>query len=278
MAYDRRMASHRPLSGTRIAITRPAGTGVALARRVRVLGGTPLLLPGSSLRAAPDATAARKALREALACDMVIFTSPAAVKFARRLGGLRGRAVVLAPGSGTQRALRRAGCKRVIAPVREDSEGVLALPVLRRVRGRRIGIIGAAGGRGLLDRELAARGAGVIHAHIYQRAPARLDRRHADALQRDTRKPLYVLLSSAEALTNIVAGLPDDARCALLRGTAVASSERIAASARKAGFARVLRAKSAHATDMLEAMVLVKSQAMEGRGDVQQSKPRHSGV
>ena len=248
------MASHRPLAGTRIAITRPAGTGGALARRVRALGGTPLLLPGSSLRAAPDATAARKALRDALGCEVVIFTSPAAARFARRLGALGGRAVILAPGTATQAALRRAGVRNAIAPAREDSEGLLALPVLRNVRGRRVGIVGAAGGRGLLDRELAARGAKVIHAHVYQRAPARLDRRHADALRKGAGKPLYVLLSSAEALANIVAGLSDEALRALRRGTAVASSTRIASAARKVGFARVLRARSAHAADMLDAV------------------------
>jgi uroporphyrinogen-III synthase len=214
-----------------------------------------LLLPGSSLRAVPDTRAARAALREALACNAVIFTSPAAVKFARRLGALRGPAAILVPGSATQDALRRAGFRNVIAPGREDSEGILALPLLRNVRGKRIGIVGAAGGRGLLDRELAARGATVMHAHVYERAPARLDRRHADALRRDARKPLFVLISSTEALANILAGLPREARRALLRGTAVASSARLAAAARKAGFPRVLRARSAHAGDMLAAVI-----------------------
>jgi uroporphyrinogen-III synthase len=255
LAYDRRMAASQPLEGTRIAITRPAGTGAAWADRVRALGGTPLLLPGSSLRAMPNVRPARVAMREALACDVVIFTSPAAVRFARRLGVLRGNAIVLAPGAGTRGALRRAGSCNAIAPAREDSEGVLALPALREVRGRRVGIIGAAGGRGLLDRELATRGAVVIHAHVYQRIPARLDRRHADALRRNARSPLYVLLSSAEALANIAASLPDDALRALLRGTAVASSARLAAIARKAGFARVLRGESAHPQALLEAVV-----------------------
>ncbi|MGH8154017.1 MAG: uroporphyrinogen-III synthase, partial [Rhodanobacteraceae bacterium] len=103
------MAPPRPLTGTRIAITRPAGTGVALAQRVLALGGTPLLLPGSSLRAPADPDAARTALRTALACDLAIFTSPTAVRFARRLGAQSGRGRVLAPGAGTLRALRRAG-------------------------------------------------------------------------------------------------------------------------------------------------------------------------
>lgn len=254
LAYHRHMTLPRPLKGTRIAITRPVGTGAAWARRVRALGGTPLLLPGSSLRAASDARAARAALRMALACDVAIFTSPAAVKFALRLDALRSRATPLAPGAGTRAALRRAGRHDAISPAREDSEGILALPPVRDVRGKRVGIIGAAGGRGLLDHELAARGAEVVHAHVYGRAPARLDRRHADALCRNARKPLYVLLSSAEALANIVANLPDGAVRALLRGTAVASSTRLATAARKAGFGRVLRARSAHARDMLEAI------------------------
>lgn len=249
------MALLRPLKGIRIAITRPAGTGAAWANRVRALGGAPLLLPGSSLRAASDARAARTALRDALACDAVIFTSPAAVKFARRLGALRSRATVLAPGAGTQGALRSAGFRNAIAPAREDSEGLLALPVLHNVRGQSVGIIGAAGGRGLLQRELAGHGAKVVHAHVYERAPARFDLRHADALRRNARRPLYVLLSSSEALANITAGLPDDALRALLRGTAVASSARLATVARKAGFAHVLRADSAHAGDMLGAII-----------------------
>ena len=249
------MSRPRPLAGTRIAITRPVGTGRALARRVRALGGTPLSLPGSSLRPPRDAKAARAELRAALACEIVIFTSPAAVQFSQRQGGVRTRARVVAPGAGTRLALRRAGRHDATAPGREDSEGILALPVLRNVRGRRIGIVGAAGGRGLLDRELAARGAGVAHGFVYRRLPARLDRRHADALRRDTRKPLFVLLSSAEALANILGGLPDDANRALLAGTAVASSPRLATAARKAGFARVLRAESAHAHAMLAAVV-----------------------
>lgn len=247
------MASRIPLAGVHIAITRPAGTGAALARRVRDLGGVPLLLPGSSLRATADPRAAAMALRAALAGDAVIFTSPAAVRFAARLARLHTRARVLAPGSGTLRALHRAGCTQAIAPAREDSEGILALPALRNIRGQHIGIIGAAGGRGLLAPELAARGAGVTHVHVYQRVPARLDRRHADALQQ-ARQPLYVLLSSAEAMANLLATLPEEARRALLAGCAVVSSARLAAAAQAAGFARVLPAGSAHAADLLAAV------------------------
>lgn len=248
-----------PLRGTRIAITRPVGDGDALARRVRALGGLPLRLPGSTLRAAVNGHAARATLEVALACDVAIFTSPAAVRFARKLAPLRGHARVLAPGSGTRRALRRAGVANVQVPAREDSEGLLALPVLGDLRGRRVAIVGAGGGRGLLDRALAARGARIVHAHVYQRLPARLDRRHVDALQRNPRMPLYVLWSSADALRNILDALPDDARHMLLTGTAVASSERMVVATRTAGFRRVLRAASARPAAMLAEVMADRS-------------------
>lgn len=249
-----RMARNAPLRGTCIAITRPVGTGTTLARQVRARGGVPLSLPGSSLREAPDRAAARAQLVAALACDVAIFTSPAAVHFAAKLGRLRGPQCILGPGAGTLRALRRAGVVHGEAPQREDSEGLLALPALQAVRGRRVAIIGAAGGRGLLQRELARRGAHVVQAHVYLRLPARLDQRHATALRGAATRPLYVLLSSAAALAAILAALPAPARTALLGGTAVASSARLAVAARDAGFARVLRATSAHGGAMLEAV------------------------
>lgn len=252
-------AEHAPIQlllHTRIAVTRPAGAGRALERDIRALGGTPLRLPGTSLHAAADPDAARVALCDALAADVTIFTSPAAVRFARALAPLRGSGnVLLAPGAGTLRALRRAGCTTATAPVREDSEGILGLPALANVRGRHVAIVGAPGGRGLLDRELGARGARVTHAHVYERRAARLDRRHADSVVHQPRRPLYVLLSSAEALANILGQLPDPARTALLLGTAVVSSERLAAAAGAAGFGRTILAASPHADALLAAVV-----------------------
>ena len=247
------MGRAQPLAGVSVVITRPAGTGGPLARQVRALGGEPVLLPGSSLHGLSDATA-RDALRRALAADIAIFTSPVAVRFARRLQPLHGRARVLAPGAGTQAALHRAGCPCVETPAREDSEGILGLPALQAVRGRHISIVGAAGGRGLLDGELTARGAEVQHALVYARMPARLDRRHATTLQRVARRPLYVLLSSAEALVNILGGLPTAAAQSLLAGTAVVSSTRLATAARAAGFAAVVNAGSPHAAALLDAV------------------------
>lgn len=251
-----RKKPRQPLAGARVAITRPVGAGGALRARVRALGGDALSLPGSSLRMADDMRPAR--LREALAGDVLIFTSPAAVRFAARLLPLRTRAAVIAPGSGTAAALRRIAAIGATIPARADSEGMLALPELQRVRGKRIGIVGAPGGRGLLDGTLRQRGARVVNAHVYRRVPARLDRRHIEALLR-VRTALYVPLSSSEALRNLLVALPAEAKPALLAGTAIASSERLLNAAREAGFERVLRADSASDADLIAAILIARA-------------------
>ena len=238
------------LHGRVVVITRPAGTAAALARRVRACGGEPLLLPGLSLRAS-GAPGLRAEMRAALKDDLLVFASPAAVRFAAALTPLRSKAVVLAVGQGTARALRSHGV-RAQAPSRQDSEGLLDLPVTRDLCGKRVALIGAAGGRGLLREHLAARGAQLRELHVYRRVPPRLDRRHIGAvlaLPRSAR----VLLSSAEALHNLVNLLPVPACARLRAAVAVASSERLAQAARKAGFARIVRADSALAADLLAA-------------------------
>jgi len=240
-----------PLAGRVVVITRPAGTAAPLSRRVRTLGGEPLSLPGLSLRGADDARAAATGLRAALRDDVLVFTSPAAVRFAAKLAPLRTRATVLAVGQGTARALRRHGID-AIAPSRQDSEGLLAHPSLRELRGRRVALIGAPGGRGLLREQFAARGAELRELHVYRRVAPRLLRRHVDAVAA-LPKSARVLLSSAEALDNLRALLPPPAWARLCAATAIASSERLAAVARAAGFVRVRIARSAMAADLLAA-------------------------
>ena len=247
-------AGQRPLAGAHVVITRPAGDGAALTRRIRALAGVPLRLPGSSLRAAPDAAAARAALVAALRCAALVFVSPAAVRFAARLAPLRpARATrVLAVGQATARALLRHGVPDVSVPRRQDSEGLLGLAPLDAPRGRRVAVVGAGGGRGLLQRQLLARGATLREVVVYQRLPARLDARHLVPLVA-AHDPLYLLLSSSEALDHLRVALPAPAWARLLRAIAVVSSGRLAAAARAAGFRRVRVAVSALAPDLLAA-------------------------
>ncbi len=250
---QKKSAKDQPtLRGRMVVITRPAGTAGALARSVRARGGQPFLLPGLSLRGATDVAATRASLQLALDLDLIIFSSPVAVRFAAALQPLRTSASVLAVGQGTAATLRRHGIAEPLVPLRQDSEGLLGLAALQDLRGRDVALIGAAGGRGLLRQQLLERGARLREVHVYQRLPPRLDRRHIMALQQ-LPATACVLLSSAEALQHLGRLLPTPALARLCAATAVVSSERLAQAARQAGFGRIIRASSALTGDLLRA-------------------------
>jgi len=242
-----------PLRNVTVVITRPAGTAGPLARRVRKLGGIPVSVPGLSLRATEDATAVGASLRRALEGDVVVFTSPAAVRFAADVLPLATRATVIAVGRGTARALKTADVSDVHFPeTSQDSEGVLGLAELADVAGKRVALVGAPGGRGLLREALAARGADLDEIHVYHRVAPRIDRRHIDPLLKLGRRSA-VLLSSAEALDHLRRALVAPAWRRLVQAVAVVSSERMRAAALDAGFERVAVARSALPADLLTA-------------------------
>jgi uroporphyrinogen-III synthase len=244
--------SKASLHGRTVVLTRPAGTARAMVKKVHALGGVPLLLPGLALRRADDPVAARAGWLQAQSDELLVFSSPAAVRFAIALAPLRTSATIMAVGLGTARALRQQGIAAPLVPSRQDSEGLLAHPALQHLAGRRIALVGASGGRGLLRETLTQRGALLRQVHVYRRVPPRLDRRHVEALLQ-LAPSARVLLSSAEALRHLQDRLPPHAWQRLCSATAVASSERLAMAAQAAGFGRVVRAESALAADLLAA-------------------------
>jgi len=258
----RLLAPGHPLAGASVIVTRPAGSAAAVRRRVRALGGECVVIPGSGLRAPADAGGARDLLGSLRAADIVIFTSPAAVRFAwQLLPRLRiARATpVFAPGAGSAAALQRRGVAHAaFPPHRQDSEGLLELPLLQRVRRRRIALIGAAGGRDLLAPQLAARGARVQRVDVYRRTPPRLTRRHLDAL-RNAAAPRISLFSSAAALGHLRDALPPELFVRLAGDDCVVSSARIAAAARGFAFERLHVAAGPAPAQLLDAACAVLS-------------------
>ena len=241
------------LRGRTVVITRPAGTGSRMAAQVRRRGGVPVLLPGLSLRGMDPPAPVAAALGAALDDELLIFTSPAAVRFAARLLPLRTPATVLAVGQGTARALRRHGVAEPLVPTgRQDSEGLLDHPLLADLQHRRVALIGAPGGRGVLRAELVTRGAQLREVHVYCRAAPRWQRRQLEVVAQLPAEA-RVLLSSAEALEQLRQGLPALVYARLSGAVAVVSSERLAEAARTAGFQRIVVAASALSAELLAA-------------------------
>lgn len=235
---------------------RPRGEHAALRRAAARHGAGLIALSPWRLRLRED-DAARAALRAALAAPRVVFTSPAAVRAASRLQPLRPvpAARWCAVGAGTAAALRRAGVAGVEAPARMDSEGLLALPALQEVRGLQVGLVTAPGGRGEIAPALAARGAQVLRADVYEREPVVPAARAWQQL-RTAQAPLVLALSSAEALQRLLQAAPADAAAILRTARVVAASERLATLARELGLADVVQARGPRPRDLLAAVAV----------------------
>lgn len=234
----------KPLAGKRILVTRPRGLAQALAELIARAGGVPVLYPALEIRDAADPVPARALLARAGGFDLAVFVSPSAVRKAFELHAGPWPARVAAVGEGTRRALQARGLREVLAPeAGADSEALLALPELQQVRGKHVLIVRGEGGRELLARELAARGARVEAAACYRRArpaqPAPDGELHA------------VCVNSSEALENLVAAL---GHARLARLPIFVPHERVARCARELRLAAPVLAGPADA-QMLERMV-----------------------
>lgn len=251
----RRATDAAPLAGWTVVSLRPRGQHAALRAAAARAGARVLALSPLAITARTDA-ASRQALATALAADVVVFTSPNAVRAAaglQRLRVPRGRPV-LAIGDGTRRALLRLGVD-ARSPARMDSEGLQAMPALRDIAGRSIGLVTAPGGRDRLAPALRARGAGVRRADVYERMPAVIAaarwRALADALAAPAR--IVLALSSAEALAGMFEQRPAPLDHPLRRIAVTAASERLAQAARDAGFRRIAVAGDARPASLLRA-------------------------
>ncbi|RYY94498.1 MAG: hypothetical protein EOO24_24625 [Comamonadaceae bacterium] len=198
----RRAIDASPLDGWTVVSLRPRGQHQALRAAAARACARMLALSPLAIDVRTDAGSGL-ALRDALAADLVLFTSPNAVSAAAVLGRVRnqrGRSV-LAVGEGTRHALQRLGVD-ALSPTRMDSEGLLAMPALRDIGGRRIGLVTAPGGRNRLAPALQARGAELRRADVYARMPVAITDARWQALARALANPAHVLLalSSAEAL------------------------------------------------------------------------------
>ncbi|KFN50636.1 uroporphyrinogen-III synthase [Arenimonas composti] len=238
------------LAGWYVISLRPSGTHAPLRRAAATRGAR--LLPLSTLRLRP--LPAGVALAAALACRQVVFTSPAAVRFARSLLPLQVRPGQqwFAVGGGTAAALRRAGIAEVRIPDdRADSEGLLALPELAAPAA--VGLVTAPGGRGLIGETLARRGGEIHRAEVYRRETVRP---RADRLEALATLPAHsaLLVSSGEAFAALWEALSTAGRHLLAGRPAIASSPRLAAMLAEAGFTAIVPAPGPSPRQLLGAL------------------------
>lgn len=253
-----RHAEPGALAGWQVLVTRPAGVADALCAALAAAGAQVHRAPLLAIEPLPESAADRAVVQDLDRFDIVIVTSRHAVQHGvARLADCwpqwPAQQQWLAVGTATASALAAHGI-HADAPADARSEGLLALPALNNIAGRRVLLITGEGGRGLLDSTLAARGALVTRLAAYRRVADDRAGAALDAFRRaaGNSRARAVLVTSGDALQNLLGLAP------WLRGDGthvVVASDRIGALARDAGLTRVTVAASAVDDALLDALI-----------------------
>lgn len=180
----------------------------------------------------PETPALRALVQRLDEFDVVIFVSPAAVRFGmqwmdRHWPQYPARIAWLAVGERTREALA-AWDLAALSPVDERTEGLLELPPLRDSGAQRVLLVRGEGGRETLAEVLEARGMRVEHLVVYARRALRAALPPPDEVA-------AVVATSADVVDAFVAS----GGGALAERPLLVPSQRVADHARSAGFRRV---------------------------------------
>lgn len=238
-------------------VVRPAAQANQLVQMLRQLGHAPLCCPLLETRPGCDLPHLGEMLREA---DLVIAVSMHAVHFAHyfllQTGQTWPHIDYFAVGQASANAFAEAGIQ-ALCPADPRSEGLLALPALQGVSGRRVLILRGNDGRDLIARTLASRGALVHYCATYERHYPDLDGdaliRHWQAAGLDS-----LLITSGELLQRLLALVPGPQHPWLYDRLLVVPSPRVAEMAEGAGFTRIVIAQGASNQALVAALELRK--------------------
>lgn len=223
-----------PLAGLGIVVTRPARQAAGFAQKLAALGGTPIVFPAIVILPPVDRAPLDAAHASLAKCDFAFFVSANAAEYGAP-ASWPPHVLAFAPGPGTAEALAACGVPDARVPATtQDSEGLLALPELREVAGKRAVVFRGEGGRELLADTLRSRGARVECVACYRRAaPVAGAQGLVEALREGRAHALTV--TSSEGLDNLWQALGDEGRALALRLPCFAPHPRIVARGRTLG-------------------------------------------
>ena len=242
------------LQGLGVLVTRPIEQAQRLGEAIEAAHGRPLIFPCVEIAGPADPAAVKAQLKQAGSYDLLIFISVNAVNYAFPLlpDSLPLSQQVAAVGAATAAQLEDYGLEPTLVPERFDSEGLLALPGLTDMAGKRVLILRGNGGRELLADSLRERGAQVDYAEVYQRL---IPQRSAANLVAGWDKWIdAVTVTSAEILDNLFTLLGEAGAAKLQQTPLIVVSERLAEHARQRGCRTLYLAADAGDPALLKAL------------------------
>jgi uroporphyrinogen-III synthase len=254
-------AAHASLQGTGVLVTRPAHQADSLCAAIEAAGGEAIRFPTLEIAPPADSAAITAQLQQLLPAAMVIFVSANAAQWAWQVLGDDGLArcldgaQVAAMGAQTASVLATHDVRvDIIPPAPQNSESLLAMPIMQSVGGKRIIVFRGEGGREHLAEILRQRGAEVSYVAVYRRQAPLVD--CGPILQRWQRGDIHVVTAlSNETLQNLYDILGPEGRPLLLQTPLVLMSRRAAELADQLGFQHApIIARDASVDALLEAL------------------------
>lgn len=240
-----------------VLVTRPKPQGQLLCEAIRAHGGKAVYFPTVDIEPPQDQAGLQQQINDLAQYDWLIFLSPQAVyqsmpMIHARWPRLPDHAQIAAVGGGTVAALNAAGMNVDACPENDwSSEGLLALPELQAVAGKKIALFQGEGGRELLAESLKERGAILAEIIAYRRVLPQVDVTKYVNLIRQ-KKMDTVICASGEAVQNLKKMLGHEQWPNLRNMTLVVVSQRIADIATELGFKKIVIAKNASDAAIIE--------------------------
>lgn len=241
------------LAGLTVVVTRPVHQAKALCQAIEAEGGLVIPYPVLAIEDLSQSPAFQTRLKDLEQFDLAIFISANAVAttFSSLPKGWPAGLPCAAVGRATAKALQEVGCPHILqAPEPYNSEALLTLAELTEVSGQKIIIFRGEGGRELLADTLQSRGAQVTYAECYRRVRPQSDIGVLSPVWADPSHHVWVVTSN-EALQNLVEMVGEKHRQELLNCPLVVMSHRNAQLARELGFRQAARVASYASDDGL---------------------------
>ncbi|MCF2829313.1 MULTISPECIES: uroporphyrinogen-III C-methyltransferase [unclassified Pseudoalteromonas] len=151
----------------KVVLTRPVGKSEPLSELLTQQQISSVICPVLQLNEVAVSDTAKAMISEA---ELAIFVSPDAVRYFHQLEvPLAGHCAAFAVGEGTADAIQQTLNIKAKYPKQPDSEGLLALPQLSSVEGKRVLLVKGKGGRPVIAQTLKARGAILDSLVVYER-------------------------------------------------------------------------------------------------------------
>ncbi len=200
------------LSGKTIVITRPLHQAVFLAQQIQETGGESILFPTIEIEPLISSCSPPAGQPPFDKYDLAIFVSANAVRCAQVLLSSAWKLPCIAVGPGTAKALQEFHIQVNWIPTIHQSEGILDLPILQRIAGKKFLIFCGENSRPLLKKSLVQRGAAVDELICYRRTCPQVEGSSAISQWRQSGIHLIIStsLESLENLWHILGGINND--------------------------------------------------------------------